>query len=95
VPTQHTVTLAWTDTLNPAGTTYNVYRAVGICSGTPTFAKVATALTVKTYQDTTVTAGGYCYSVTPTFQGAEGPQSVPAPAAVLPFAVTGVTVTVQ
>ena len=33
--TTHKVTLTWQDTLNPAGTTYSVYRATGLCSGTP------------------------------------------------------------
>jgi hypothetical protein len=73
--TTHSVTLTWTDTLNPAGTTYNVYRATGLCRGTPAFAKIATALTAKTYADTTVIPGNYCYAATATFNGAESVQS--------------------
>src|SRR5579872_3227588 len=72
---QHSATLTWTDTVNPSGTTYNVYRATGLCSGTPTFSKLATAVTPKTYQDTTVTPGSYCFAVTAVFQGVESPMS--------------------
>lgn len=44
---QHSVTLNWQDALNPAGTTYSIYRATGLCSGTPTFAKLATAVATQ------------------------------------------------
>lgn len=93
--TTHSVTLNWTDTLNPAGTTYSVYRAVGLCSGTPTFAKLALAVTVKTYQDTTVTPGNYCYAVTATANGMESAQSNTALAPVPSFPPAGLTVVVQ
>lgn len=86
--TTHSVTLNWQDTLNPTGTTYNVYRAVGLCSGTPTFAKIASALTVLTYIDTTVTPGPYCFAVTATSGGAESAQSNSAIANVPSFAPT-------
>jgi hypothetical protein len=36
--TQNSATLTWSDG-HPAGVTYNVYRAQGLCSGTPVFAK--------------------------------------------------------
>ena len=91
----HSVTLTWTDTLNPAGTTYSVYRAVGLCSGTPTFSKIASAVTVKTYQDTTVTPGNYCFAVTATANGMESAQSNTALAPVPSFAPTALSVTVQ
>lgn len=88
----HSVTLNWTDTLNPAGTTYSVYRATGLCSGTPTFSKIASALTVLTYVDTTVTPGNYCYSVSATYAGMESAQSNTAGAPVPSFPPTSLTV---
>jgi len=59
--TTHKAVLTWQDTLNPAGTTYTVLRATGLCSGTPSFATLASGLTALTYTDTTVTPGNYCY----------------------------------
>jgi hypothetical protein len=93
--TTHSVTLTWTDALNPAGTTYSVYRATGLCSGTPAFSKVATALTAKTYADTTVQPGNYCYAVTATLNGMESAQSKPVSASVPAFAPTALSFTVQ
>src|SRR5258708_37655312 len=59
--TTHSVSLTWTDTLNPVGTTYTVYRAAGLCSGSPVFNKLATGLPLTTaatpYVDTAVTTG--------------------------------------
>jgi hypothetical protein len=64
----HQVTVSWTDTVNPTGTDYNVYRLTGTCpSGTPTGFTLlnATPLSVMTYADTAVTGGTtYCYYVT-------------------------------
>lgn len=93
--TTHSVTLSWTDTLNPTGTTYNVYRATGLCSGTPTFSKLATAISAKTYQDTTVTPGNYCYQVTATYNSVESAPSNSALAPVPSFAPTQLIVVVQ
>lgn len=93
--TTHSVTLTWTDTLNPSGTTYNVYRATGLCSGTPSFSKIAAGVATKTYQDTTVTPGNYCYSVSATSNGVESAQSNTALAPVPSFAPTQLSVTVQ
>lgn len=90
----HSVTLTWTDTNNPVGTTYNVKRAIGLCTGTPTFATLATAITTKTYTDSTVTPGNYCYTVTATFSGAESVNSNLVNPSVPSFPVT-VTYTVQ
>src|SRR5579859_3304505 len=53
--TTHTVKITWTDTINPAGTTYNVYRAAAACSTTPTLAKLTSGLTTMTYTDSAVT----------------------------------------
>lgn len=93
--TTHKATLNWADLLNPAGTTYSVYRATGLCSGTPIFSKIASAVAVKTYEDSTVTAGNYCYSVTATSGGMESAQSNTALAPVPSFAPTGLSLTVQ
>ena len=92
----HSVTLTWQDTQNPAtGTTYSVYRATGLCSGTPAFSKIATALTAKTYQDTTVQPGNYCFEVTATVNGMESAPSNTVNPGVPSFPPTGLSVTVQ
>lgn len=93
--TVHSATMTWVDNLNPAGTTYSVYRANGLCSGSPVFSKIASAVAVKTYVDTTVTPGNYCFAVTATFQGMESAQSPSAAAPVPTFPPTGLAVTVQ
>lgn len=90
--TQHSATLAWTDTLNPTGTTYTVYRAPGLCSGSPVFAKLATGLATTNYVDSTVTPGNYCYQVSATFNGMESAPSNQAPAPVPSFPPTQLTV---
>lgn len=93
--TTHTVSLTWQDNSNPAGTTYNVYRATGLCSGTPTFSKIITGVTAKAYQDSTVIPGNYCYEVTATFNGVESSPSNTANPAVPTFPPTQVQATVQ
>jgi fibronectin type 3 domain-containing protein len=95
--TQHKVTIAWNDTVNPSGTTYNVYRATAACSTTPTLTKLASGVTVMNYTDSTVTNGStYCYAVTAVGPGGESGFSNEAPAVILapPSAVT-ITVTVN
>lgn len=94
--TSHKITLTWSDTQNPAGsTTYSVYRAVGLCSGSPTFSKLATGIATLTYIDLTATPGNYCFQVTATVGGVESAPSasvlVPVPA----FAPTALSFTVQ
>lgn len=91
----HSVTLTWTDPNNPANTTYNVKRATGLCTGTPTFSTLATALTAKTYTDNTVAPGNYCYTVTATFSGVESVNSNLVNPNVPSFPPTGLTFTVQ
>jgi uncharacterized membrane protein len=93
--TTHKVTLVWQDTLNPAGTTYSVYRATGLCSGTPAWAKLAAAVTLKTYEDSTVTPGNYCYQVTATANGMESAPSNTSLAPVPSFPPTSLQITVQ
>jgi len=65
-PPQHSVTLNWQDSINPAGTTYNVYKAAGACSSASLFAKLnAAPIITKTFTDTKVSAGiAYCYAAT-------------------------------
>jgi hypothetical protein len=91
----HSVTLTWTDTANPAGTTYSVYRATGLCSGSPVFSKLASAIAVKTYVDETVTPGNYCYQATATANGMESAPSNSALAPVPSFAPTALSVVVK
>lgn len=93
--TGHSVVATWTAS-SDAGSAYNIYRASGACpaSGTAGFSKVgSTAVGVLTFNDTTVTAGSFCYYVTATLAGAESKPSNLAPASVLPGSVV-VTVTV-
>ena len=81
----HTVTLTWTDTVNPTGTTYSAWRQTGACpqlapTTTTGFTQLnAAAITIKSYADSTVTAGAtYCYVVTATAAGggtASGPSN--------------------
>ena len=71
----HTVTLTWVDTSNPATTVYNVYRSTGLCSGSPVYNKIATGIAPKTYEDTTVQPGPYCYVVTATYASIESAYS--------------------
>jgi hypothetical protein len=95
--TSHSVKITWTDTVNPAGTTYNVYKANTNCTGTPTFVKLNTApITTQSYTDTNVAAGTYCYSATAVGPGGESAQSNTGSANVLaPPSVITITVTVQ
>ena len=90
-----TVTLTWVDTVNPATTTYSVYRATGLCSGVPSFSIIATGLTVKTFQDSAVPPGNYCYTATATMNGIESAQAAPVGTAVTPFAPTGLSITIN
>lgn len=91
----HTVTASWTDGKNPTGVTYTVYRATGLCSGTPTFAKLATGVSVLTYVDSTVTPGNYCYEVTATVNGVESAPSNTALGTVPAFSPSALSLTVQ
>lgn len=83
----HSATLIWSDTANPAGTTYNAYRLNGTCPSIPPtntsgFTKLNTSpVTPKTYADTTVVGGAtYCYVVTAANATSESGPSAPAQA---------------
>jgi hypothetical protein len=79
----HSITIAWTDTLNPSGVTYNVYRLVGTCPTTaptttpPTgFTLLQSANTGTTFMDSAVLTGTtYCYIVTAVVAGSESAPS--------------------
>jgi hypothetical protein len=62
--TPHYVTLTWSDPVNPPGTTYNLYRANGLCSGSPAYNKIQTGIAALTVDDHTVVIGNLCYYVT-------------------------------
>jgi len=68
VASAHYVTLAWTDSVNPAppATLYRAYRAdASDCTGSPSFAPIVSGVVAKTYNDTHVASGvNYCYYVT-------------------------------
>lgn len=90
------VVITWNDTLNPTGTTYNIYRAAAACSTNPTLAKINTApVTVMTYTDSPG-PGTYCYAATAVGPGGESALSNQSPATILslPNAIV-ITVTVQ
>lgn len=93
----HSATLTWSDTPAQiqAGATYNIYRSTGMCSGTPTFSKLASGVTVLTYVDTTVQPGDYCYEVTATLNGMESAPSNTALAAVPSFPPATLAVSVK
>ena len=74
-PPVHSVTCSWTDFINPNGTTYNVYRAPGNCSGSPAFSQIASGIAILSYVDTPVPAGDYCYQVTASLNGLESTPS--------------------
>lgn len=82
-----TVTLTWQDGQNPAGTTYNIYRAKAACSTAPTFTLVASVATL-TYVDP-VTPGKYCYYVTALWEADESDPSNSADVDAKPFRPTG------
>jgi hypothetical protein len=88
--------LTWTDAINPAGTTYNVYRAPGPCVSTPApvFAKIASAVPAKTYTDPALALGTYCYRVTAFGGGLESDPSTAVGAAVPPATPGGLSITV-
>lgn len=63
--------LAWTDTLNPTGTAYSVYKSNGACPipapapGTTGVTKLASFVPAKTYTDPAL-VGAFCYQVSAT-----------------------------
>jgi hypothetical protein len=84
IASAHSITIAWTDGINPTGTTYNVYRLVGSCPAIPPttapplngFVSLATALTGMSETDATVVAATtYCYLVTAVVSGSESAPS--------------------
>jgi hypothetical protein len=81
----HAATLNWTDTVNPAGSTYNVYRATGSCPAS-TFTKIAAGVPGFKYVDSTIAPQtGYCYQITALVAATE---SLPCSAVYLPGSVT-------
>ena len=92
-----TATLSWSDTLNPAGRTYSVYRAAGACpaSGTLAGPPIATGLTAQSYSDSTVSIGTtYCYAVTAVVSSTESTQTQGS-SQVQPYPVTTLTIVVK
>lgn len=84
--------LTWLDPSNPVGTTYNVYRAPGVCSDFSTFQKMnATPVVVKNYKDS-VFPGSYCYRVSAVVDGAESDPSAPVNVSTKPSPPSGLTV---
>lgn len=90
----HQAVLTWQDLLNPSGTTYSVYRGSGLCSGSPIFSQLVQGVSQKTYTDTTVTPGNYCFYVTATFSAIESAHSNFAFALVPSFPPTSLSLSV-
>ena len=67
-------TLNWTDTRNPPGALYNVFRAPNQCKSGLTFSKIASNLTNKNYVDV-LSPGSYCFQVTALSGGVESAPS--------------------
>lgn len=77
------VVLTWEDTLNPAGTTYSIYRANGQSATATGFVRLVSGVTLKTYTDA-ANPGQYCYYATATLAGVESDPSINAEAKVKP-----------
>lgn len=89
------VVLTWDDTLNPAGTTYNIYRSPAPCGLSSTvFTKLIPNITAKTYTDT-ATPGQYCYYATATTNALESDHSNTVDTSVNPYPPSKLSVTVQ
>lgn len=87
------VQLTWADDLNPPGTTrWKVLRAPGLCSGSPVFSPIATALAVKNYTDAAAPVGTSCYAVTATDNGVESSPSNGQQAAIPTLPPTALTI---
>lgn len=95
--TGRTVALAWQDAVNPPATQYNVYKAASACTGTPTFAKLnAAPVATKSYNDSGVGPGTYCYRVTAVLAGfPESAPSATVDASVGLASPSGLTITIQ
>ena len=97
-----TATLTWTDSINPSGTTYYVYRAAGTCPSplvwpASTFSIISgtTPITGLSYSDTTpLIAQTYCYTITSVVGGISSGPSPTAQAVITPAAPGSLTVTV-
>jgi hypothetical protein len=90
---QHSATLAWQDSVNPAGTTYIVLGASGACTTTTPFSVLASGVTAKTYRDTPLSPGPRCYVVKATYNGKESAPSDSVTGSVPAFPPSGLAVT--
>lgn len=94
--TPKAVLLQWTDTTNPAGTTYRGEKAASACGATGlTWSQIFTGLAVKEFRDTAVVIGNtYCYRV---YAGNGTLFSAPSNAApaVIPFNAPTLTIQVE
>ena len=88
----HQATLTWqTPSDVTAGSTYNVYRASGVCPatapGTLTWTKLGT-VSALTLVDTTITVGAWCYYVVQVQNSIESAPSIPGGGTAQPNTVT-------
>lgn len=68
----HFVTVTWDDAINPAGTTYTVYRGDAPCASAPAFSALQSGIQQRVYVDTAVVGGAsYCYYTTAVYGGLE------------------------
>lgn len=73
--TYHRVNLSWQDTENPVGTTYNVYKAYGLCQANYPFSIEATGVGTLTYSEIVTNTYNHCYYVTAVVNGVESAPS--------------------
>lgn len=85
-PGTRTVTLTWTDTANPVGTTYTVYKTSDLAAPLSAYVVVARNITAKTYVETGVIPGIYRYYVKAVYNNSESIPSNTADADAKPFA---------
>lgn len=65
--------LAWNSV--SGATAYNVWRAPGICTGSPAWAVLAPNITTTSYTDPNLALGQYCYAVDAVVGGVESAKS--------------------
>jgi hypothetical protein len=80
----HLISIGWTDSINPSGTKYNVYRLTGSCPTVPpqvsppggAWTPIASGVIATNATDGAVTPGTtYCYLVTAVVTGSESAPS--------------------
>lgn len=88
-----TVPITWSD--SQPGATWSVWRSPGLCTQTPSWSKLVSGLSSKTYSDSAVPVGASCYAVSAMLNGVESPLSSGVTVIRSTGAPTGLSVVVQ